>query len=123
MNILAEIILYFHFIIFFFIRRGFVVIPLGYLLKWNFVKIKLLRLIHLLLMTFVTFETILGFMCPLTYFEKFLRNDTEATNLITIVLHKIMYWDFPSHYFIILYIICFIYLLFLWYIFKPDNNF
>ena len=59
-------------------------------------------------------------MCPLTILENFLRNDTEVNNKFVEIIHLIMYWDLPSYQFIILYLLSFLYLVFLWFFFKPN---
>ena len=121
MNILfSEIVLLFHFCIFLFMILSFFLIPLGYSQKWECVKNKYYWLIHLVLMGIIFIETILGFMCPLTILENFLRNDIEINNKITQIIHQIMYWDLPTYQFIILYLLSLLYLIFLWFFFKPD---
>ena len=76
MNVLfSEIVLLFHFCIFLFMVLSFFLIPLGYYQKWEWVKNKYYRLIHLILMGIIFIETTLGFICPLTILESFLRND------------------------------------------------
>ena len=121
MNVLfSEIVLLFHFCIFLFMILSFFFIPLGYYQKWEWVKNKYYRLIHLILMGIIFIETILGFMCPLTILENFLRNNIEINNKITQIIHQIMYWDLSSYQFIILYLISLLYLVFLWFFFKPD---
>ena len=121
MNIIfSEIVLLFHFSIFLFIILSFILIPLGYHKKWKWVKNKYYRLIHLILMGIIFIETILGFMCPLTILENFLRNNLRINNKITQIIHQIMYWDLPTYQFIILYLLSLLYLIFLWFFFKPD---
>ena len=121
MNIIfSEIVLLFHFCIFLFMTLSFFLIPLGYYQKWEWVKNKYYRLIHLVLMGIIFIETILGFMCPLTILESFLRNDIEINNKITQIIHQIMYWDLPTYQFIILYLLSILYLIFLWFFLKPD---
>ena len=121
MNIIfSEIVLLFHFCIFLFVILSFFLIPLGYSRKWEWVKNKYYRLIHLILMGIIFIETILGFMCPLTILENFLRNDIEINNKITQIIHQVMYWDLPTYQFIILYLLSLLYLIFLWFFFKPD---
>ena len=119
-SLFSEIVLLFHFCIFLFIILSFFLIPFGYYQKWEWVKNKYYRLIHIVLMGIIFIETILGFMCPLTVLENFLRNNIEINNKITQIIHQIMYWDLPSYQFIILYLLCLLYLIFLWFFFKPD---
>jgi Protein of Unknown function (DUF2784). len=74
MNILfSEIILSLHLLIFLFITFSFILIPIGYFQKWEWVKNKYYRSIHLILMGIISIETILGFMCPLTILENILK--------------------------------------------------
>ena len=121
MNIIfSEIVLLFHFSIFLFMILSFILIPLGYHKKWKWVKNKYYRLIHLVLMGIIFIETILGFMCPLTILENFLRNDIKINNKITQIIHQIMYCDLPTYQFITLYLLSLSYLIFLWFFFKPD---
>ena len=115
----AEIILIIHFIIFLFICLGFILIPIGYSLDWNWIKNRIIRLIHISLMGFVTIETIIGVICPLTSIEFLLRDGSKVDSNLTLIIHKIMYWNLPNHYFIVLYIICLTYLVVLWILFKP----
>ena len=121
MNILfSEIVLLFHFCIFLFVILSFFLIPFGYYQKWEWVKNKYYRLIHLVLMGIIFIETILGFMCPLTILENFLRNDIEINNKITQIIHQVMYWNLTTYQFTILYLLSLLYLIFLWFFFKPD---
>ena len=123
MNILfSEIILLLHLLIFLFITLSFILIPIGYFQKWEWVKNKYYRSIHLILMGIISIETILGFMCPLTILENYFRDDIKVDNKLTEIAHQILYWDLPNYQFIILYILSFSYLIFLWIFFKPNLN-
>ena len=121
MNILfSEIILLLHLLIFLFITLSFILIPIGYFQKWEWVKNKYYRSIHLILMGIISIETILGFMCPLTILENYFRDDIKVDNKLTEIAHQILYWDLPNYQFIILYLVSFSYLIFLWFFFKPN---
>mgnify|MGYP001241253237 CR=1 FL=1 len=121
MNIIfSEIVLLFHFCIFLFMLLSFFFIPIGYYQKWKWVKNRYYRSIHIILMGIILIETILGFMCPLTKLENFLRNDTKVNSKFAEIIHLIMYWDLSSYQFIILYLLSLLYLLFLWFFFKPN---
>jgi len=121
MNIIfSEIVLLIHFCIFLFIILSFFLIPLGYQQKWRWVKNKYYRSTHIILMGIIFIETILGFMCPLTVLEHHLRNNTKVNNKFTEIIHQIMYWDLPIYQFIFLYLLSLLYLIFLWFYFKPN---
>ena len=106
MILIADIVLFFHFCIFVFITFGFVLIPIGYNFNWIWIKNKKLRLLHFGMMIFVTFETILGLSCPLTVLENNLRGINENQLFLSRWITEVIYWDFPSEFFLILYCLC-----------------
>ena len=106
MILIADIVLFFHFCIVAFITFGFVLIPIGYNFNWIWIKNKKLRLLHFGMMIFVTFETILGLSCPLTVLENNLRGINENQLFLSRWITEIIYWDFPSEFFLIIYCLC-----------------
>jgi hypothetical protein len=106
MILIADIVLFFHFCIAVFITFGFVLIPIGYNFNWIWIKNKKLRLLHFGMMIFVTFETILGLSCPLTVLENNLRGINENQLFLSRWITEVIYWDFPSEFFLILYCLC-----------------
>ena len=120
--ILSEIVLLLHFSIFLFMILSFILIPYGYYKNWEWVKNIYFRSIHLILMGIILIETILGFMCPLTILENFLRANKKIDNIFSKIIHQIMYWDFTNYQFIILYLLSLSYIIFLWFFFRPSQN-
>ena len=118
---IADVVLILHFSIIIFITSLFFFIPIGYKLNWSWLKYKSVRKIHLALMTLVTFETILGIACPLTYLENHLLEKVETELFLSFWLKKIIYWDFPSTFFISLYLVCFAWTIALWVFFPPKR--
>ena len=106
MILIADIVLFFHFCIVVFITFGFVLIPIGYNFNWIWIKNKKLRLIHFGMMILVTFETILGLSCPLTVLENNLRGINENQLFLSRWITEVIYWDFPSEFFLIIYCLC-----------------
>tara|TARA_E500000178_G_scaffold87801_1_gene86609 strand:+ start:219 stop:593 length:375 start_codon:yes stop_codon:yes gene_type:complete len=106
MILIADIVLFFHFFIVVFITFGFVLIPIGYNFNWIWIKNKKLRLLHFGMMIFVTFETILGLSCPLTVLENNLRGINENQLFLSRWITEVIYWDFPSEFFLIIYCLC-----------------
>ena len=106
MILIADIVLFFHFFIAVFITFGFVLIPIGYNFNWIWIKNKKLRLLHFGMMIFVTFETILGLSCPLTVLENNLRGINENQLFLSRWITEVIYWDFPSEFFLIIYCLC-----------------
>ena len=117
----ADIILSIHFIIAFFIVSLFFVIPFGYKLNWNWIKNRRLRLFHIILMFFVTLETIMGMTCPLTIIENNLRGIMVHNSFLNTWIKKILFFDFPSKYFLITYILCSLWTTYIWIKFPPKK--
>ena len=106
MILIADIVLFFHFCIVVFITFGFALIPIGYNFNWIWIKNKKLRLLHFGMMIFVTFETILGLSCPLTVLENNLRGINKNQLFLSRWITEVIYWDFPSEFFLIIYCLC-----------------
>ena len=119
MILIADIVLFFHFCIVVFITFGFVLIPIGYNFNWIWIKNKKLRLLHFGMMIFVTFETILGLSCPLTVLENNLRGINENQLFLSRWITEVIYWDFPSRFFLILYCLCLGWTVLIWKKYPP----
>ena len=72
-------------------------------------------------MLFVTLETLLGITCPLTSLENILRGITQSESFVGYWIQKLIYWDFPTQIFIILYCIFLGWTLLMWKIFPPKQ--
>ncbi|PPR79889.1 MAG: hypothetical protein CFH01_00098 [Alphaproteobacteria bacterium MarineAlpha2_Bin1] len=118
--LLADIILIIHFFIAFFVFLG-LFFPIPYKLNWNFAKNFYLRFVHLLLITIILFETLIGFICPLTIFENILRGNTDTRTFISKWLQNLLFWDFSIVYFILIYFICFFWTVFIWFYYPPKK--
>ena len=116
---IADVLLLIHFGLAAFITAGFFIIPLGYNLGWNWIKKRNLRLLHLFFMGVITTETIVGFTCPLTVLENMFRNVDYSISFMSYWLVEILYWDLPTQVFVLLYSLCFGWVLILWKICPP----
>ena len=116
---LADIILILHFLIVIFITVGFLLIPIGYFYDWSWTKNFKLRLFHFGLMFIVTFETLVGITCPLTSIENYLRGINNSKSFVSFWIEKIIYWDFPTSFFIFLYFVFLGWTLLMWKIYPP----
>ena len=116
-----DIIIFFHFVIVIFITSLLVLIPLGYKLNWKLLQNKTVRKTHLGLMSFVTFEAIIGMTCPLTMVENYLSGMSQNETFISYWLGKVIYWNFPSIFFTIIYCLCLIWIILMWRIFPPKK--
>lgn len=71
--LLADAILAIHVGIVMFVVGGQLLILIGGPLRWGWVRLRLFRYSHLLLMGFIAVQTWLGQLCPLTVWEQSLR--------------------------------------------------
>ena len=118
----ADFVLIFHLGIVIFITSLFVIIPVGYKLKWNWPRNRKLRSIHLFLIFLVTTETVFGLTCPLTLIEHNLRGIYISNTFINSWLQNLLYWNFPKEFFLISYILCLMWTIFMWNRFPPNNK-
>ena len=116
---LADIILILHFLVVIFITVGFLLVPIGYYYDWSWIKNFKLRLFHFGLMFIVTFETLVGITCPLTSIENYLRGIHNSKSFISFWVEKIIYWDFPTSFFMFLYFVFLGWTLLMWKIYPP----
>ena len=116
---IVDVLLLVHFGLAAFITAGFFIIPIGYQLGWNWIKKRSLRLLHLCLMGFIFFETIVGLTCPLTVLESMFRDVDYSMSFMSYWVNEILYWDLPSQIFLLLYSLCFGWVLILWKICPP----
>jgi len=72
-SLLADLVLFIHFSLVFFLVAGLLMVWLGWVLKWNWVKNFYFRIAHLLLIGWVVVQTLLNRDCPLTICEDYLR--------------------------------------------------
>ena len=122
MSFISDIILFLHFGIVIFITLGFFLIPIGWKLNWNWIANRKLRLLHCGMMAFVTLETFMGITCPLTAIENSIRCVNKSNSFVSYWVMKIIYWDLPTIFFLVLYSLSLGWALFLWKICPPRKS-
>ncbi len=105
----ADLIVLIHFLYVLFTVLGEVFILAGGLLKWQWVRRRLFRLVHAGAVLLVAFESLLGIFCPLTTLEYSLRekagqNTDTSMSFTARLIHKIIFYDLPDSFFLILYL-------------------
>ena len=105
MGRLADLILTLHLAYVLFIVGGFALIWLGIARGWGWVRNFWFRLLHVAAIALVATEALIGLACPLTVFEDWLRSADDATSgFVERWLHRILFWDFPSWVFTLVYL-------------------
>lgn len=115
MAALADIVVVVHALIAAYIVSGFLLIPLGAWADWRFVRQRWLRLTHLFGVLFVAAETALGYVCPLTLWEDWLRREGEQNaGFIARWVRWALYYDVPLWIFGVIYVSGAVVVLLLW---------
>jgi len=100
---LGDAILVLHFVIIIFNIGGLIVIPLGAVCGWRFVRIAWLRLLHLGILVIVAGQALLGRACILAIWQNELTGNKAAPAPIFQWLDGLIYWNFPIWMFAIFY--------------------
>ncbi|MBI1349263.1 DUF2784 family protein [bacterium] len=97
---LANVVLIAHMAYVAFVVFGLLLIWLGGLCRWSWVRNRWFRGIHLLMITIVVVETWLDITCPLTTWENALRaqagQDMYDGDWIAIWLRSLLFFDLPT---------------------------
>ena len=120
LDLAADFVLIIHFCLVFFVVFGLLVLPIGCLNNYRWTRNTKLRVAHILLMGFITLESILGITCPLTTIENTLRQIEYQRSFVAYWVSRIIYWDLPPYFFLILYSSCFVLSLVFWRLHPPN---
>jgi len=103
--LLADLLLAFHFLVAGFIVLGLILVWIGALAGWPWVRIPWFRYLHLAAIVFVAAEALLGYTCPLTVWEDLLRGGVRAETFIGRWVYRLLYYDAPEWVFTTLYVL------------------
>jgi hypothetical protein len=102
----ADLVLVLHMGYVLFVVGGLVLIWLGVWLGWLWVRGFWFRLLHLAAIGLVAVEALIGFTCPLTVLEDWLRSGVYPNaGFIERWLHRVLFWDFPAWVFTLTYLV------------------
>ncbi|PLW83860.1 DUF2784 domain-containing protein [Kineobactrum sediminis] len=103
----ADAILILHVLFVCFVLFGLLAIYLGYFLKWQWIRNRAFRIVHLIAIGIVIFQSWVGVICPLTIWEMALReealSETYSGSFIQHWLQSLLYYSAPEWVFIALY--------------------
>ena len=107
--LLADLVVALHLGYLLFTLGGELLILLGAALHWQWIRGQLFRLLHLAAVLLVAAEALVGYLCPLTQLEHFLRTtagqqvETEIS-FVGRLIRSVLFYDFPGWFFTALYI-------------------
>ncbi|MGA2640841.1 MAG: DUF2784 domain-containing protein [Spirochaetia bacterium] len=106
---LADFIVGVHFCYVMFTVGGEIVILLGGLFRWRWVRILSFRIIHLASVALVALEALVGAQCPLTIWEYRLRmmagqGSNAQISFIARLVRSVIFYDLPAWVFLAAYV-------------------
>ena len=102
---MADALLVLHFLIAAFIVAGLVLVWVGALARWAWIRDPWFRYLHLAAIVFVAAEALLGFACPLTIWEDLLRGGARPETFVGRWVYRLLYYNAPAWVFTTLYAI------------------
>ena len=97
--LLADVIVAVHLAIVLFALFGQILILIGWPLRWGWIRNRWFRFSHLFVIAWVAVQAMLGEMCPLTTWERRLRetslDEGQAESFVGQLLHDILFVDVP----------------------------
>jgi len=105
--LLADIIAIIHLGYVSYVILGFILIVVGIILRWKWIRNLPFRITHLLAIVGVACEALLGVNCPLTVLEYKLRYalnlSKEKVSFIGTIIDSLLYYNAPGWLFTIIY--------------------
>jgi polyferredoxin len=100
----ADALLVLHFLIAAFIVAGLILVWIGALARWSWIRNPWFRYLHLAAIAFVAAEALLGIACPLTVWEDLLRGGLRPESFVGRWVQRLLYYQAPEWVFTTLYI-------------------
>ncbi len=100
---MADALLVLHFLIAGFIVAGLILVWIGALARWAWIRNPWFRYLHLAAIVFVAAEALLGFACPLTIWEDLLRGGVRPESFVGRWVQRLLYYQAPEWLFTTLY--------------------
>jgi hypothetical protein len=94
--LLADLLLVLHFCIAGFIVLGLILVWIGALAGWAWVRNRWFRYLHLAAIVFVAAEALLGAACPLTVWEDLLRGGLRPESFVGRWVQRLLYYSAPE---------------------------
>lgn len=125
-QLLADAVLVLHFGVVVFVVGGLALVVVGNLAGWPWVNRLWFRLAHVTAIAIVVVQTWLGYLCPLTTLESWLRvragSSAYANSFIGHWVQSILFYEAPFWVFTLVYTLLGLLVLAAWWYFPPRRN-
>jgi hypothetical protein len=118
----ASAVLYVHFAVVVFNVFWIVAIPLGAWRGWNFIRSFWWRGAHVVVLTVVAVQAVVGALCFLTIWQNSLlraAGGPDETSPIDAIVTRLIFWPLPLWAFVVIYVAAFGYTLAMWWLVPP----
>ena len=119
----ADVILFLHVFVVVFNVLGLILILLGYILKWTWVRNPWFRVVHIVIIGIVIIQSWVGVVCPFTNLEMALRSKAGeivySGTFISHWLESILYYQASPWVFIFIYTVFGAFVIASWFIVRP----
>ena len=119
----ADVILFLHVFVVAFNVLGLVLIFLGYILKWSWVRNPWFRIVHIVMISVVIIQSWIGVACPFTSLEMALRlkagDQVYSGTFISQWLESILYYQASPWFFVIIYTVFGALVIASWFMVRP----
>ena len=106
-RIAADVTLFSHILVVLFVIFGLLLIFVGKILNWAWVRNIWFRIAHLLTITVVVLQSWFGIVCPLTTLEQWFRSkagqESYSGSFVSHWMNELLFYDAPHWVFIICY--------------------
>ncbi len=119
---LADIVFLLHAGVVLFNIGGLLMIVIGGVVGWAWVRHRGFRIAHVALMAFVTLEAIFGLTCPLTLLEDWLRGVAIEQSFVQRWVSALIYWNAPPWVFVLLYVAVLLAVIGAWFAWLPMRS-
>lgn len=106
-SICADVVVFIHAAYVGFVALGLVVILIGSMLRWQWIRNFWFRITHVSMIGVVVVESLFGITCPLTTLENRLRyaagESTSGESFVGRWMHDLLFYDAPTWVFTVAY--------------------
>jgi hypothetical protein len=121
-SFLGQLVLALHLLVIAFNVLGLVAIPVGAALRWDWVRVRWWRALHVLSWVVVAVQAMLGRACFLTDWQDGLTGGGTEDPMIMRWANSLIYWDLPMWVFTAIYLAAFALVLALWKLVPPRRS-